>query len=183
MCWVRHRPPVPIVLWWGPLQWVNPWIFGVGGSVVSWGMILKGGRSRARSPMWSLNFFNLHNPSSRITALGLTQPLIGPSTRNVPGEQSAAGARDLQPHRHLWADSLEYVRSSTSQSYRPPRPATGIALLLYFLQVYLFTLLLVVRIVRSSAEAKAFLLSRKFRWSVWPTYPSMQGAPWLRPPG
>jgi hypothetical protein len=24
MCWVRHRPPVLIVSWWGPLQWVNP---------------------------------------------------------------------------------------------------------------------------------------------------------------
>jgi hypothetical protein len=24
LCWVRHRPPVPIVSWWGPLQWVNP---------------------------------------------------------------------------------------------------------------------------------------------------------------
>jgi hypothetical protein len=24
LCWVRHRPPVPIVSWWGPHQWVNP---------------------------------------------------------------------------------------------------------------------------------------------------------------
>jgi hypothetical protein len=24
MCRLRHRPPVPIVSWWGPLQWVNP---------------------------------------------------------------------------------------------------------------------------------------------------------------
>jgi hypothetical protein len=24
MCWLRHRPPVPIVSWWVPLQWVNP---------------------------------------------------------------------------------------------------------------------------------------------------------------
>jgi hypothetical protein len=24
MCWVRHLPPVPIVSWWGSLQWVNP---------------------------------------------------------------------------------------------------------------------------------------------------------------
>jgi hypothetical protein len=24
MCWVRHRLPVLIVLWWGPLQWANP---------------------------------------------------------------------------------------------------------------------------------------------------------------
>jgi hypothetical protein len=24
MCWLRHRPPVPNVSWWGSLQWVNP---------------------------------------------------------------------------------------------------------------------------------------------------------------
>jgi hypothetical protein len=24
LCWVRHRPPVFTVSWWGPLQWVNP---------------------------------------------------------------------------------------------------------------------------------------------------------------
>jgi hypothetical protein len=24
LCCVRHRPPVPIVSWWGSLQWVNP---------------------------------------------------------------------------------------------------------------------------------------------------------------
>jgi hypothetical protein len=24
MWWLRHRPPVPIVSWWSPLQWVNP---------------------------------------------------------------------------------------------------------------------------------------------------------------
>jgi hypothetical protein len=24
MCWVRHRPPVLTVSWWGSLQWVNP---------------------------------------------------------------------------------------------------------------------------------------------------------------
>jgi hypothetical protein len=24
MSWVRHRPPVRTVSWWGPLQWVNP---------------------------------------------------------------------------------------------------------------------------------------------------------------
>jgi hypothetical protein len=34
----------------------------------------------------------LINPSSRTTALGLTQPLTEMSTRNLPGEQSATGA-------------------------------------------------------------------------------------------
>jgi hypothetical protein len=38
-----------------------------------------------------------------------------------------------QPHRHLWADCLDNVGSPEHlTSYRPPRPVTGIALLLLF---------------------------------------------------
>jgi hypothetical protein len=36
--------------------------------------MLQGGRSRVRVPKRSLDFFNLPNPSSRIMALGSTQP-------------------------------------------------------------------------------------------------------------
>jgi hypothetical protein len=32
-----------------------------------------------------VDFFNLPNPSNRIMAIGLTQPLIGMGTRNLPG--------------------------------------------------------------------------------------------------
>jgi hypothetical protein len=32
-------------------------------------------------------FFSSPNPSSRITALGLTQPLTEMSTRNIPGDK------------------------------------------------------------------------------------------------
>ena len=35
------------------------------------------------SPMVSLEFFHLHNPSDRTMALGSTQPLIEMSTRNI----------------------------------------------------------------------------------------------------
>jgi hypothetical protein len=35
--------------------------------------------------MKSLDIFNLPNPSNRIMALGLTQPLTEMSTRNLPG--------------------------------------------------------------------------------------------------
>jgi hypothetical protein len=34
-----------------------------------------------------LDFFNLHNPSSRNMTLGSTQPLIEVSTRNLPGDK------------------------------------------------------------------------------------------------
>jgi hypothetical protein len=37
--------------------------------------------------MRSLAFFNLPNPASRTTALGLTQPLTEMSTRNFPGDK------------------------------------------------------------------------------------------------
>jgi hypothetical protein len=55
--------------------------------------------------MRSKNFINVPNPSSRAMALGLTQFVVGMSTtdrnKNVSEEQSAAGACDLQLHRHL----------------------------------------------------------------------------------
>jgi hypothetical protein len=35
--------------------------------------------------MKSLDFFKLNNPSSRMTALGPTQPLTKMCTRNLPG--------------------------------------------------------------------------------------------------
>jgi hypothetical protein len=46
--------------------------------------MLQAGRSRDRIPMRWI-FFNLPNPSRRIMALGLTQPLTEMSTRNIPG--------------------------------------------------------------------------------------------------
>jgi hypothetical protein len=36
-------------------------------------------------PIEVIGYFNLPNPSSRIMALGLTQPLTEMSTRNLPG--------------------------------------------------------------------------------------------------
>jgi hypothetical protein len=47
--------------------------------------MLQAGKLRARVPMRSLLFYNLSNPSSRVMALGSTQPLIEMSTRNLPG--------------------------------------------------------------------------------------------------
>jgi hypothetical protein len=32
----------------------------------------------------TVDFFNLHNPSGRTTALGVNQPLTGAGTRNLP---------------------------------------------------------------------------------------------------
>jgi hypothetical protein len=58
---------------------------GARGSVLGWGTILLGGRSRVRVPMRSSDFFKLPNPSRSVMALGLTQPLTEMCTRNFPG--------------------------------------------------------------------------------------------------
>jgi hypothetical protein len=55
-------------------------------SVVGSGTMLQAERSRVGFPIKSMIFFfNLPSPSSLTMALGLTQPLIETSTRNVPG--------------------------------------------------------------------------------------------------
>jgi hypothetical protein len=46
--------------------------------------MLQAGRSPVRVPD-EVDFFNLSNPSSRIMALGWTQPLTEMSTRKIPG--------------------------------------------------------------------------------------------------
>ena len=53
------------------------------GGAVGWGIVLQTGGSQVRLTMVSLDFFHWHNPSGRTMALGLTQPLIEMSTRNV----------------------------------------------------------------------------------------------------
>jgi hypothetical protein len=55
------------------------------GDVVGRGTVLQAGKLRVRVPMRSLDFFSLPNPSNRLMALGLTQPLTEMSTRNLPG--------------------------------------------------------------------------------------------------
>jgi len=43
-----------------------------------------------------IGIFHWHNPSGRTMALGLTQPLIEMSTRNIPWRVKAAGAQGWQ---------------------------------------------------------------------------------------
>jgi hypothetical protein len=42
-----------------------------------------------------VDFFKLSNPSSRIMALGSTQPLTEMSTRNLPGGRGEEGGRRI----------------------------------------------------------------------------------------
>jgi hypothetical protein len=54
--------------------------------------MLQGGRSTVRVPD-EVDFFNLSYPSSRIMALGLTQPLTEISTKNFPGSKKRPARR------------------------------------------------------------------------------------------
>jgi hypothetical protein len=106
---------------------------GTSGSVVCSDTMPQTGRSRGRFPMRSLNFsIDLILPVA-LMALGSTQPLTEMSTRNHPGG-------DRRPARK--ADNLNTICGPNvlkmwgglhvTQSYGPPRPVIGIALLLTY---------------------------------------------------
>jgi hypothetical protein len=90
---------------------------GARGSVVGWGTILQAGMSRDRIPMRWI-YFNWPNPSSRTMALGSTQPLTEMSVRNLPGGTRRPARK--ADNRHLWANCLEYVGASTSDTPTGP---------------------------------------------------------------
>jgi hypothetical protein len=54
--------------------------------------MLQAGRSPVRVPD-EVDFYNLPNPSSRIMAMGSTQPLTEMSTRNLPGGKKRLARR------------------------------------------------------------------------------------------
>jgi hypothetical protein len=83
--------------------------------------MLQADRSLVRVPD-EVNFFNLPNPSSRIIALGSTQPLTEMSTRNLPGVKSGrcVGLTTLPPSVGRMSEN---VGAST---YRNPKGLHGL---------------------------------------------------------
>jgi hypothetical protein len=77
----------------------------------TWGAMLQARKSGVRDPMRSLNIFGLPNPSSRIMALGFTQPLTEMSTRKSFCGYSATCVQVWHNYRHLWADFVDNVGS------------------------------------------------------------------------
>jgi hypothetical protein len=98
-------------------------------SIHAWGVMLQARRLRVQVPIRSLNFLNVHNPSSRTMGLGFTQPLTEMSTRRY------------------WHVSLTTLPPSVSQfsrqcgilniwqCYEPPLPVAGIALPPFFFTI------------------------------------------------
>jgi hypothetical protein len=86
-------------------------------------------RSRTQATEFSLVF--LPNPFSRTIALTFTRPLIEMSTRKYfRGVERYRRVRLTNSPPLMSQLSRKYVILDISESYRPPKPVTGIALLL-----------------------------------------------------
>ena len=88
-------------------------------------------------PNGVIGIFHWHNPSDRIMALGLTQPLADMSTRNIAWGVKAAGAQCWQSYHLHVPIVLKSWRLSFLAPSGPAQARNGIALLLH--KWYLFT--------------------------------------------
>jgi hypothetical protein len=107
---------------------------GVLDSIVGWATMLRAGRSPVRIPD-EVEFFNLPITSSRIMALGSTQPLTEMSTRNVPGDKKlttlppsmsrmsenvgASTSRNPKGLHGLYGDNFIIVNFCVQQNHHP----------------------------------------------------------------
>jgi hypothetical protein len=94
--------------------------------------MLQAGRWEVRIPMMSLHFFNLLITFRCIVVLGMTLSLTKMSTRNLTGLKGGRRVRltTLTPSVSRLPRQCGIL--DILQRYRPPRPTTGLALLLTF---------------------------------------------------
>ena len=78
-----------------------------------------------------IGIFRWHNPSGRTMALGLTQPLIEMSARNISCGVKAAGAYGWQPYQLHVLNVLKSGSLNLLEPSWPVQTCNGIALLLH----------------------------------------------------
>jgi hypothetical protein len=80
--------------------------------------MLQAGFSRGLVPA-EVDFFKLHNPSSRTMALRSTQPLTKMSTRNLPGgkKRPARRANNLTPSTSRMSENVGASTSRTPKGF------------------------------------------------------------------
>jgi hypothetical protein len=102
------------------------------GKIFGWGIMLHFGRKRVRVPKSLLDFrIDLTLPAA-LWLWSQLSPVTETSTRSLPGVKGCRRVRLTNSHSSVSWWSRKYGSPDVSQPSGPPRPVTGLALLLLY---------------------------------------------------